>query len=188
MVDGGPTVIATTHPTKNANMDNLLPRGGGAFLAEVDGNLVCQKVPDSMAVDLHWHGKFRGPDFSPIPFELNAGTTDKLKTSKGKLIWTVWAMPITPEERAKLDDKTLQDQDKVLAFMLRNPLASFGEIATGLGWFLRDGLPYKMRVSRVIKAMVPAKLVEKPGVGDRWVLTKKGEKEAEAAKARREVM
>ena len=67
VIDGGPTVIATTHPTKNANGD-LLPRGGGAFLAEVDGNLGCQKVPDSMAVDLHWHGKFRGPDFSPIPF------------------------------------------------------------------------------------------------------------------------
>ena len=40
---GGPTVLVTCHPTKTPNMDNLLPRGGGAFLAEVDGNLVCIK-------------------------------------------------------------------------------------------------------------------------------------------------
>jgi AAA domain/Bifunctional DNA primase/polymerase, N-terminal/Primase C terminal 2 (PriCT-2) len=37
---GGPTILVTCHPTKNPNMENLLPRGGGAFLAEVDGNLV----------------------------------------------------------------------------------------------------------------------------------------------------
>ena len=188
VIDGGPTIIATTHPTKNANMDNLLPRGGGAFLAEVDGNLVCQKVPDSMAVDLHWHGKFRGPDFSPIPFELRAGTTNKLKTSKGKLIWTVTAMPITPEQRTVLDDGAARDQDEVLAYMLDNPSASFGEIATGVGWFQRDGLPYKMKVQRVIKGMVPAKLVEKAGRGDRWALTKKGKTEADDAKARLAVM
>jgi hypothetical protein len=188
VIDGGPTIIATTHPTKNANMDNLLPRGGGAFLAEVDGNLVCQKVPDSMAVDLHWHGKFRGPDFSPIPFELRAGTTDKLKTSKGKLIWTVTAMPITPEQRTVLDDRAARDQDEVLAYMLENPSASFGEIATGVGWIQRDGLPYKMKVQRVIKGMVPTKLVEKAGRSDRWALTKKGKMEAEDAKARIAVM
>ena len=187
VVDGGPTVIATTHPVKNANMENLLPRGGGAFLAEVDGNLVCHKVPDSMAVDLHWHGKFRGPDFSPIPFQLRPGTTDRLKTSKGKLIWTVTAMPITAEQRAGLDDKAVRDQDDVLIYMSKNPSASFGEIASGLGWMQRDGSPYKMRVSRVIKAMAPSKLVEK-GTGERWVLTKKGEKESEAAKARLETM
>ena len=38
---GGPTTIINCHPTKNATDDNLVPRGGGAFLAEVDGNLVC---------------------------------------------------------------------------------------------------------------------------------------------------
>ena len=40
---GGPSVIVPCHPTKNASNDNLLPRGGGAFIAEMDGNLVCTK-------------------------------------------------------------------------------------------------------------------------------------------------
>src|SRR5437773_3967246 len=37
---GSPTVLVLCHPVKNATRDNLLPRGGGAFLNEVDGNLV----------------------------------------------------------------------------------------------------------------------------------------------------
>ena len=96
-------------------------------------------------------------------------------------------MPITAAERTTLDDKALEDQDRVLAYMLRNPSASFREIASGLGWFQRDGLPYKVRVSRVVKAMAPAKLVEK-GLGERWALTKKGVKEAEAAVERLAIM
>jgi len=66
---GGPTVIATCHPTKNPNPDNLLPRGGGAFIAEVDGNLVLLKEPGGMVVDMTTHGKFRGPEFEPFSFE-----------------------------------------------------------------------------------------------------------------------
>ena len=65
---GGPTILICCHPVKNATDDNLLPRGGGAFLAEVDGNLVCRK--DDSAVSLHWQGKFRGPDFAPMAFLL----------------------------------------------------------------------------------------------------------------------
>jgi hypothetical protein len=42
-IPGGPCVVAACHPTKNAGADELLPRGGGAYLAEVDGNLTCWK-------------------------------------------------------------------------------------------------------------------------------------------------
>jgi hypothetical protein len=35
----------------------------GAFLAEIDGNLIYKK--DDSAIELHWQGKFRGPDFAP---------------------------------------------------------------------------------------------------------------------------
>jgi RecA-family ATPase len=36
---GGPCVVVNCHPTKNAGEEGLVPRGGGAFLFEVDGNL-----------------------------------------------------------------------------------------------------------------------------------------------------
>ena len=42
-VSGAPTVLVACHPTKAASNDSLLPRGGGAFLNEMDGNLACQK-------------------------------------------------------------------------------------------------------------------------------------------------
>jgi hypothetical protein len=42
------------------------------FLNEVDGNLTCKR--DDLAVALHWHVKFRGPDFSPMNFQLKVVT------------------------------------------------------------------------------------------------------------------
>jgi AAA domain len=37
----GPTIIVTCHPTKKADNEDFVPRGGGAFLNEIDTNLVC---------------------------------------------------------------------------------------------------------------------------------------------------
>jgi hypothetical protein len=76
---GGPCVLVACHPVKNATPDNLLPRGGGAFIAEVDGNLTVSK--NESVSTLHWQGKFRGPDFAPIPFSLHTVTTEALKDS-----------------------------------------------------------------------------------------------------------
>ena len=58
---GGPTVTVSCHqPNKNANDDNLLPRGGGAFLAEVDGNLTCRKIDEGL--ELHTQGSSAAPN------------------------------------------------------------------------------------------------------------------------------
>jgi hypothetical protein len=40
---GGPCVLVPCHPVKNATPDNMQPRGGGAFIAEMDGNLTVSK-------------------------------------------------------------------------------------------------------------------------------------------------
>jgi hypothetical protein len=80
-------------------LENLVPRGGGAFVNEVDGNLVCVAQGGGL-VDLHWHVKFRGPDFAPIPFKITAGQSEKLKDSDGEKIWTVTAAPVTVDTRS----------------------------------------------------------------------------------------
>jgi hypothetical protein len=54
--------------------------------------------------ELHWQGKFRGIDFAAIPFRLEVGKTDKLKDSKGRLLWTVTAREITGTERDAAED------------------------------------------------------------------------------------
>jgi hypothetical protein len=51
---GSPTVIAACHPVKGAQNDNLIPRGGGAFLNEMDGNLCAYKT--DMVVTMHHQG------------------------------------------------------------------------------------------------------------------------------------
>jgi hypothetical protein len=175
---GGPTILVTCHPTKTADMTNLLPRGGGAFLAEVDGNLVAIKERGSMAVEISTHGKFRGPEFAPFSFKLIPATSDKLVDSKGRAIWTVFAEPITDTEKEALEQRGRTDQDEVLRAMLKTPGASTGELANFLGWVMADGKPYKMRVHRVIKELTKHKLVEQRRDGQ-FVLTGKGEAEAE---------
>jgi hypothetical protein len=97
---GGPTVPVCCHPPKNAGDESLLPRGGGAFIAEVDGNLICRK--DDSAVELHWQGKYRGPDFAPITFQLKTVTHECLRDSRDRLIPTVIASPLSEEGRQAL--------------------------------------------------------------------------------------
>src|SRR5262249_29381012 len=86
---GGPCVIVNCHPTKNASDENLLPRGGGSFIAEVDGNLTASK--DDAIVTVSTQGKFRGPDFAPLSFQLATMTHQDLKDSAGRTIPTVVA-------------------------------------------------------------------------------------------------
>ncbi len=97
---GGPAVIACCHPPKKATDDNLIPRGGGAFLAEVDGNFDCRK--SGSVVSLHTQGKFRGPEFAPILFQLDTVTHPRLKDSGGDSIPTIVASPLTEEKEQEL--------------------------------------------------------------------------------------
>ena len=112
---GGPTILVTAHPLKIPNMENLVPRGGGAFLNEVDGNLVA--IKQDAVVQLHWHGKFRGPDFAPIPFKLTPGTTEKLKDKKGRPIWTITAAPISEVDQTRLEDVGRAHQNEILLIL-----------------------------------------------------------------------
>ena len=175
---GGPTILVTCHPTKNPNMDNLLPRGGGAFLAEVDGNLAAIKERSAMVVEVTTHGKFRGPEFAPFCFELKAATSDKLKDSKGRSIWTVIATPISNEEQEALEEQGHRHQDDLLRAMLDKPGLSLAEMAEYLLWKMIDGRPHKMRVQRMMSDLVKNKLVEKRRDGH-YALTRKGKEEAE---------
>lgn len=154
---GGPSIIVTCHPIKNYDTDNLLPRGGGAFLNEVDGNLVLIKKEAS--ISLHWHGKFRGPDFAPIPFKLQTGTTDLLKDSKGRYIWSVSATPITEAEQAGMEDAARKKQDDLLVWLLVNTYISLANTAEKLGWKYLNGQPDKTSVNRALAALLKDKLI-----------------------------
>jgi hypothetical protein len=164
---GGPTVLACCHPTKNAGDDNLLPRGGGAFIAEVDGNLTCKK--NGSVVELHWQGKFRGPDFSPLQFQLKTVTHEHLKDSRGRLIPTVVAQPLSEEGRQAMASSSRRDEDRLLKAIAENPSASPNKLAAALGWSRKNGDPYRMKVKRAAQTLKKQKLI--CDRRDAWELT-----------------
>ena len=149
---GRPTVIANCHPTKSANSDSLVPRGGGAFLGEVDGNLT--SVREDRIVRLHWAGKIRGPDFEAVPFELVTIRTPRLVDSKGRQLPTVMARPLTPTEETNREEEARKDEDAILAAMKASPGASLANLAEMVGWTVgAGGAPYKSKVERVLKRL-----------------------------------
>ncbi len=172
---GGPCVVVACHPPKNAGDDNLQPRGGGSFIAEVDGNLTARK--DDSAIEVHWQGKLRGPDFAPLTFQLRTVTHQDLKDSKGRLLPTVVASHLTEQAREEASNAARSDEDELLKLLAKpeNKRASQRELAEQLGWRMRDGAPYQVRVGRTLEALKTANLITM--TRGRAKLTAKGQAE-----------
>jgi AAA domain len=175
----GPTVIVASHPVKNATNENLIPRGGGGFLNEMDGNLCCINSDDVITVN--WQGKFRGPPFDPIPFQLSIVTADKLRDSKGRLIPTAIAKPLDDKEHAAIETQKHDDEDAVLIHMLtlEHEHVSLAGICEHLGWMALNGKPQRWKAQRLLKQLEKERLTIK--VRDRYTLTDKGKKAAKTA-------
>jgi AAA domain len=181
---GGPCVLVACHPVKNADPNNLLPRGGGAFIAEMDGNLTLSKS-DSV-VTLQWQGKFRGPDFAPVPFLLSTATTETLKDSKGRTIPTVIAKAMSEREQSDAEASSRGDEDSLLIAIADNERASFAGLATALGWVsAKDGKPNKARVHRCAKRLKGGKYVKDERGA--LLLTEKGKEEVKRLKLNQEL-
>lgn len=116
---GDPAILVLCHPTKSADVRNLLPRGGGAFLNEIDGNLSAFR--EGSIVEFHHAGKLRGADFDPILFELRPTTSELIKDSKGRTIPTVLARHVSAAERTDRDKAKSVDRKRLLVAMLDNP-------------------------------------------------------------------
>jgi hypothetical protein len=172
---GKPCTLVNCHPVKNASDDNLVPRGGGAFLAEMDGNLTSKKKGEN-GVELHWQKKFRGPDFTPLTFELVTVTSPKLVDSKGRPLPTVYAKPMSQTELAFSEARASNDEQTLLATMAANPGASISDLAKKVGWVSGGGEPSKSKVFRLLNGLAAEKLATKHL--NTWMLTPGGEKVA----------
>jgi hypothetical protein len=170
-IPGGPCVVAACHPTKNAKADELLPRGGGAYLAETDGNLTCWKT-DS-AVELHWQGKFRGPDFAPMNFLIKTVTHQDLKDSDGRLIPTVIAEYISEQAKEDIAAAARENEKRALKFISDNPSSTLSTLATAIGWKLHSGEPNKMKAKRIVDELKRTKLIKETRAG-RYKITDQG--------------
>src|SRR5262249_62071443 len=136
---------------------------------------------DDLAVELHWCGKFRGPDFAPLAFQLKVVTHERLKDADGNLIQIVVALALTDEGLRDMKSARRTDEDRVLLSINEDPRLSSRDRARQLGWLTRAGDPYHTRVVRAEKALAAGRLITK--ARDGWELTKAGEKEIDRIKS-----
>jgi predicted transcriptional regulator len=176
MLPGLPAVLVNCHPVKNATQDNLLPMGGSAFTNEVDGNLTLWADAEKQT-SLHWLGKFRGPEFDPITFELKIAESPKVHDVEGRLMPSVVAVPIAEMVLEASQQRVQTEGDTVLNILTVEPGASFNRIAERAG-FVNEGRPNKSKVQRLMKNLEDFKLVEKHR-NKRFYITEKGKKELE---------
>jgi len=172
---GNPTVLALAHPTKNPSRDSLVPRGGGAIIAEVDGNLRLWSE-DFQTTELHWCGKLRGPDFEPESFRMQPYTCAALTNDNGSYP-SVIAVPMTQGDIEQASKRIRSDEDALLDMMLNWPTGSIRTWCESLDWVTETGKPHKSKASRALAKLQRDHLVKKER--DRWVLTKTGRKEAQ---------
>jgi Bifunctional DNA primase/polymerase, N-terminal/AAA domain/Primase C terminal 2 (PriCT-2) len=166
---GNPIVLVTCHPTKYPDLSNLIPRGGGAFLNEMDGNLAC--IRDNFLIEITTHGKWRGPDFSSLMYRLHPCKLDTLVDEDGAPIWSVITMPISDEEHTNMEDAAENRREELMQVMFRQPGLSMTDLAKELDWQTSDGKPNKSLVQRILNKLVLDRVVEKQG--GRYALTKK---------------
>jgi hypothetical protein len=174
-LEGAPAVVALCHPPKRPmSIEECSPRGGGSFLAEVDGNYVSwQKADDGerQFFDFSWTGKFRG-GFDPISYVVEIATCAALIDPAGKPIKTAWAHRA---DDAVVDRATAEQssaEDDALKAMKDYPGKSLAEWATLLGW-------QKYQMQRVVKRLAADNLVRR--FRGHYRLTNTGKEEAKRA-------
>ena len=109
---GAPCVLVLSHPTKNATKDDLVPRGGGALLAAIDGNITLWKEGNGIVEVSPHHEKFRGTPFSTMVFELVGCKSDKYKDARGRPMQSVYAKGMSQDEASKVNARA--DDQKVI--------------------------------------------------------------------------
>ena len=127
---GKPCVVVCSHPTKNAKThDELVPRGGGAFVAEVDGNLTLMKR-DVGASEMFWSKKFRGRIDNPVQIALTPVEAQRTRDAKGRPLRSVLACVLEAEP---VDLKAEQGlRDRIMTLMLDGKTRTVTDVAIGV--------------------------------------------------------
>lgn len=175
---GSPCVLVLCHPTKKAAADEMIPRGGSAFLAEVDGNIGVVRQESTILATVM--GKFRGSDAWSLRFELDVIRDHPLlRDTKGRFISTVIARPISEAMAAVHDMAATREEDTVLYVLPGSGELglSASDVARKLGWFVKrdPNHPAHTKAGRKLEKLKREKLVE--DVRGKWRLSRKGELE-----------
>ncbi len=151
-----PAGLILAHPVKRATKQDLLPRGGSAITNELDGNMTLWL--DDRLAELSWQGKWRGPPFEPMSFEMLAIEPPGMVDAKGKQMTVTIAQVAGPQREAELHAEKRRAMKRVLELIARNPRISVLEIGVAIGQKKSGG-------SRMRQELVRRKLVKETPVG-----------------------
>ena len=161
-----PGVVVIAHPAgKEPKKDNLVPRGGGAFLAEIDGNLTVWCPGEDMQ-HLHHSPKFRGAGFDTIEFIMATHEFDHLTDTHGTPLKLKVSRPALLIEQVTRADRHDDQMRSLLTELSASPRMSIREIQS------RTGIS-KSTVQRLIKEANEEKLIKRHAKG--WKITDGGD-------------
>lgn len=180
-------MIVNCHPIKNPKTrQECVPRGGSAFVNEVDGNLTLWRPDEDQPqlIELSWVRKFRGPTFDPMFFTLRQVETKTVKDAKGRPVRSVLAEAMSQQEMRAEQWAENDDLVGLLTTMQQNPgTHSPTALAKACGWLSNVGTETdaikdqaRNRTNRRLRKLKSQKLVE--NVVGVWRLTKAGHDEA----------
>jgi hypothetical protein len=171
---GKPAVLVNCHPVKNASRDNLLPMGGSAFLNEVDGNLTLWATAERQTT-LHWLGKFRGPEFEPMTFELEVADSARVIDAEGRLMPSIVAKPVSEFKLQMEEGKQESEENMLMRAIASDRNMSIANLAITCGFIGATGQPQKSKVHAMCGRLVEEKLLERRG--NKYRITPKGKRE-----------
>ena len=172
-----PTVLDLCHPRKNATKDDLVPRGGSAFLNEVDGNFCLWREGDSVEMFSDTN-KFRGAPVA-LNFVKQLVESDVVLDTKGRRVPVPFYRLVDDEEAERQRRQDWTEENRLIYEMSLNATGSQSDWAKSCQWFSKDGDPRKDKVNRLLRRLEKARppLVKQSRAG-RWSLTDAGKKEA----------
>jgi len=170
---GLPSVAVLCHPNRAAEgAEGLLPRGGSAFLNELDGNLTAWNSGGVVSLS---QNKIRGADFEPVKIKLDVFVFPDIKTNFGTPITSVIAKPLDMNESELLEEQAESEENRLLTLVNSSPKSTLREWAGLLGWNDRNGQPMVSKVSRTLSQLKADKMVKK--VRKNWKITAAGKAE-----------
>lgn len=157
---GSPGVFSNCHPTKSASRDNLVPRGGGSFLNELDGNITLWNDGALLSIG---HNKLRGPPFDVITFRL---VDQEITFDDGTTMQVPVAVPIGDQDALLTQHAT--DERDLLEAMTCNPQGSTRDWALAMGWKLGNGTANHVRVARTLRRLQDTRRIKQNGA--KWIV------------------
>jgi len=123
-ITGKPAVVTLCHPSKGATADTMEPRGGGAFLGEIDCAITMLGSRERVEMEPHMR-KFRGEPFDKVAFCIETVELPQyINKLTGKPMTTAIARYLPPKEEEAIEEMIGERQFKVLKHIHQHPDAS----------------------------------------------------------------